>query len=130
MVDRCKFFSLSTYHITVSGIQGAVDLAVGFSIDRFDEAKGFTGEKIDEVKSCDTFKQVTDFIVPIFEDIKLKIIALMVNMPLIGNEIVVDKSKDDAATASTASLQTLDTTATKKKTKKEDYNEFLKMMEK
>jgi hypothetical protein len=55
----------------------------------------------------------------------------MGNMPLIGNEIVVDKSKGDAPTASTASLQTLDTTVTAKKVeKKEDYDEFLKMMQK
>lgn len=85
--------------------------------------KGFSSEKL---------HQLTEFLGPFFDDVKLKIIAVMVNMPLIGNEIVVDKSKGDAPTASTASLQTLDTTVTTKKTeaKKEDYNEFLKMMAK
>ena len=122
-------FSSSSHLCTVSQIHNAFDLAVGFSIDRFDEAKGFTGEKFEEVKgfSGEKFHQITEFLGPIFDNVRLKIVAVVVNMPLIGNEIVVDKSKGDAPTASTASLQTLDTG---KEAKKEDYDEFLKMMEK
>jgi hypothetical protein len=117
----------------VSEIQKAADLAIGFSIDRFDEAKGFTVEKFEGAKEFVEPKliELTDFLGPIFDNVRLKIISVMVNMPLIGNEILVDKTKGDAPTASTASLQTLDTTATTKKVeKKEDYDEFLKMLEK
>lgn len=105
-------------------MQKALDLAVGFSIDRFEEAKEFSVEK---------YSEATDFIGPVFDDIRLKIIALIsgVNLPLIGHEIVLDKSKGDAPTASTASLATLDTQPKSKKVeKKENYDEFLKMMAK
>jgi hypothetical protein len=81
---------------------------------------------------------VTEFIGPIFDEVRHKIISVVadVPMPLIGNVIVVDKSKGDAQTASTASLQTLDTQASpskktaKKEVKKEDFDEFLKYLEK
>lgn len=123
------FFASTNPNITpllniVAEMQKALDLAVGFSTDRFEEAKGFSVEK---------YSEAVDFLGPVVDDIRLKIIALIsgVNLPLIGHEIVVDKTKGDAPTASTSSLATLDTQPKAKKVqKKEDYNEFLKMMEK
>ena len=106
----------------VEDAKGFADVAAGFSTDRIEDVKGFSGDRVEDVKGLTT--QVTSTLGPFLEDFVQRIMVIVQGVPLM---IGIEK-KSDEKTASTASLNTLDTQP--KKTTKEDYNEFLKMMEK